>query len=300
MAEAYVETLLPVHGPYDFARTVRAFTWGRDPSIRFHRGVLWLAERWPTGPATLRVAHTADGVHAAAWGPGRDTALAQAPRVAGLHDDASTFDPRHRWVREAWARHPGIRIPATGRLVTSTFKTILGQLVTTREAVEGWEALCRLFREDAPGPGRLLLPPDAADLARTAPWRVVALGILRKQAETIRRVAEVAPRLREAADLPMGPAMKRLMAVPGVGPWTAGSVVATALGAADAVILGDLHLPGQVGFALAGEPEADDARMLQLLEPFRGHRYRVVRLVHMVGPRAPRRGPLPDPRAPRR
>ncbi len=55
------------------------------------------------------------------------------------------------------------------------------------------------------------------------------------------------------------------------------------LGDADAVPTGDLHLPDEVGWALAGERRADDARMLELLEPFRGHRFRLLRLLLAAG-----------------
>jgi 3-methyladenine DNA glycosylase/8-oxoguanine DNA glycosylase len=55
------------------------------------------------------------------------------------------------------------------------------------------------------------------------------------------------------------------------------------LGDADAVPVGDLHLPHEVGSALAGEPHADDTRMLELLEPFRGQRFRLLRLLLAAG-----------------
>ena len=64
-----------------------------------------------------------------------------------------------------------------------------------------------------------------------------------------------------------------------------------ALGDADAVSVGDYHLPHLVAWALAGEPRADDARMLELLEPFRGQRGRVIRLVVAGHAGPPRRGP---------
>jgi 3-methyladenine DNA glycosylase/8-oxoguanine DNA glycosylase len=64
-----------------------------------------------------------------------------------------------------------------------------------------------------------------------------------------------------------------------------------AFGDADAVSVGDYHLPNLVAYALAGEPRADDARMLELLEPYRGHRGRVIRLVMAGGRSPPRYGP---------
>jgi 3-methyladenine DNA glycosylase/8-oxoguanine DNA glycosylase len=59
----------------------------------------------------------------------------------------------------------------------------------------------------------------------------------------------------------------------------------------DAVSVGDYHLPNVVAWALAGEPRADDARMLELLEPYRGQRARVQRLLEVSGIWPPKYGP---------
>ena len=83
----------------------------------------------------------------------------------------------------------------------------------------------------------------------------------------------------------------KLSLVRGIGPWTIASVLGPACGDDDAVIVGDYHLPHLVAWNLAGEARADDARMLDLLEPFRGVRGRVVRLIGMAGRRAPAFGP---------
>ncbi len=64
-----------------------------------------------------------------------------------------------------------------------------------------------------------------------------------------------------------------------------------ALGDPDAVSVGDFHLPNLVSFALAGEPRGTDARMLELLEPYRGQRGRVIRLLEASGIWPPTRGP---------
>ena len=60
---------------------------------------------------------------------------------------------------------------------------------------------------------------------------------------------------------------------------------------ADAVQFGDFHTSHDVVHALTGEHRADDARMAQVLQPWMGDRYRVVRLVELTGISAPRRGP---------
>ena len=63
------------------------------------------------------------------------------------------------------------------------------------------------------------------------------------------------------------------------------------MGDADAVPVGDFHIPNMVCWALAGEARGDDARMLELLEPYRGQRARVVRLIKHAGVTAPKYGP---------
>ena len=64
-----------------------------------------------------------------------------------------------------------------------------------------------------------------------------------------------------------------------------------ALGDADAVPVGDYHLPHSIGYALEGTPRSTDGRMLELLEPYRGHRARVIRLITAAGIAAPKFGP---------
>ena len=90
---------------------------------------------------------------------------------------------------------------------------------------------------------------------------------------------------------------RRLRSLPGIGAWTAAEVVRCAFGDPDAVSVGDFHIPNTVAWALAGEPRADDARMLELLEPYRGQRGRVQRLLEVGGIVAPRYGPRLAPRS---
>ena len=98
----------------------------------------------------------------------------------------------------------------------------------------------------------------------------------------LKRLGVVARRLEESASLPLADAYQRLTAVPGVGPWTRGRVGLVALGDASYalyLIHPAVHLPHVVSWALAGERRGSDERMLELLEPYRGHRGRVVRLL---------------------
>ena len=95
--------------------------------------------------------------------------------------------------------------------------------------------------------------------------------------------------------MPVADALVRLQALPGLGSWTATTVAAAALADPDTVVLRDFWMPTIVRHAFTGDRSwcADDEPMLELLEPFAGHRWRVVRLLA-------RAGFLPARRAPRR
>jgi len=103
--------------------------------------------------------------------------------------------------------------------------------------------------------------------------------------------ARSAKRLEETVSMDIPAANRRLQAFQGVGPWTAAKVALVALGDADAVPVGDYNLPHSVGYALEGTPRSTDERMLELLDPYRGHRGRVIRLIGVAGIGAPRFGP---------
>ena len=59
---------------------------------------------------------------------------------------------------------------------------------------------------------------------------------------------------------------------------------------ADSVVVGDYNLPHTVAWALAGKRRSDDAEMLELLEPFAGHRGRVQGMLKGNG-KPPRHAP---------
>jgi 3-methyladenine DNA glycosylase/8-oxoguanine DNA glycosylase len=138
--------------------------------------------------------------------------------------------------------------------------------------------------------------PAPATLAALPYWAYHELGLERRRADLIRAIAARPAAFEGIVELPLDEAHARLVAVPGIGPWTAAEVAVRALGDADAVSVGDYHLPNLVAWALAHEPRADDARMLDLLEPYRGRRALVVRLLESSGIRAPRYGPRLAPR----
>jgi 3-methyladenine DNA glycosylase/8-oxoguanine DNA glycosylase len=262
----------------------------RDPTLRVGADHAWWATHTPDGPGTLHLARDGAILVATAYGPGGDWLIERADAIAGLRDDVTGFEPHHHErVRHLARQHSGLRFPATGRVFHHLVPAILGQKVTGKEAYQGYRQMVRHFGEPAPGAPFLMLPPEAAAVAATPYWVFHPWGVERKRADTIRRAAAVAAALERSAD--PAEATGRLKSLPGIGVWTAAEVVRVSHGDADAVSVGDYHIPNTVAFALAGEVRGDDRRMLELLEPFAGHRGRVCALLARAGIGAPRYGP---------
>jgi 3-methyladenine DNA glycosylase/8-oxoguanine DNA glycosylase len=288
-----------VHGPLDIRRTLAPLSRGpRDPTIRLASDRVWRATRTRDGPATIALFHRGDEIRAEAWGTGADRVLAEVPELLRLDAEPTPIRPVHRVVADLARGHPGVRIPRSGATLESLLPAILEQMVTGQEAHRAWFGLLRAYGEPAPGPPewRLRIGPSPATLAGLPYYAYHPLGVERRRAELIRRVAARAAWFEAIVDLPLPDAYARLTAVPGIGPWTAAEVGVRVLGDEDAVSVGDFHLPNLVAFALAREPRADDARMLELLEPYRGQRARVIRLLELGGIRVPRYGPRLTPR----
>jgi len=290
-----LERRFALPGPLDLRLSLAPLRHGTfDPTIGIGPDGVWRATRTAEGPATVHLSVAGEGVRARAWGPGAALALDAAPATVGADDDPAGFEPDHPVVAALARRLAGLRIPRTGAVLEALVPTVLEQKVTGIEAKRSYRALVRALGERAPGPGAdagLLVPPSPARLAATPSYAFHRFGVERRRAETIRRAAAVATRLEECTAVGPEAARHRLCAIPGIGPWSAAEVALVALGDADAVPSGDFHLPHLVAWNLAGEPRADDARMLELLEPFAGHRGRVVRLLVAAGTTAPRYGP---------
>jgi 3-methyladenine DNA glycosylase/8-oxoguanine DNA glycosylase len=289
---------VPLSVPLDLRLTLGPLLRGRgDPTMRLDGDEAVRAWRTPVGPVTVAIAVRRDRVDAEAWGAGATWALDQLPALLGLDDGAAdAYVPRHAGLARLAGRMRGLRIGRTGCVLDALVPAVLEQRVTRAESQAGLRGLARAHGESAPGPHRLRLLPDAATLRDLPTWAYHLLGIEERRALTLRRVADRADRLEETAYRPLDEAYRRLASIDGVGPWTLAEVGARAFGDPDAVSVGDLHLPGTVSWALAGEPRATDERMLELLEPFRGQRGRVVRWIEAAGIRAPRFGPRMSPR----
>ncbi|WOF23548.1 DNA-3-methyladenine glycosylase 2 family protein [Microbacterium betulae] len=281
----------------DLVATLSGFQRGAgDPAQTADRGVIWRATRTPAGVACTALRQSADGtVRAAAWGPGRQWAIAQVPALCGARDDDTGFAPSlHPVVSQAHHRHPGARLGRSDLVFDALAQSITEQKVTLRQAFGAWRSLVTWFGERAPGPApRPLFAPPAVDGWRRIPsWAWHRAGLEPPQSRAIveaaRRGAALVRAVESAVD---GDARDRpLTSIRGIGVWTAAETRIRALGDPDAVSVGDVHLAHRVGYTLTGH-RTDDDGMLELLEPWRGHRQRVIRLLLASGAGEPRRGP---------
>ena len=266
-------------------------------------GAIWRTSLLRSGSVTARISRAApDAVECTAWGSGAEEFLDVLPAMLGAHDDASDFVPTDPTVAAAHRRVPHLRLGRTGQVLEALIPAVIEQRVPGADAFRAWRLLVTKFGTPAPGPApaRMRVPPSA-DVWRHIPsWEFHRANVDPGRARTIVGCAQRAPSLERLASWPAAQAREALTSLPGVGVWTAAETAQRAFGDPDALSVGDYHIPKMIGWTLLGHP-IDDAGMIELLEPMRPHRHRVVRLLEASGlayePRRGARLPVQDIRA---
>lgn len=273
-----------------------------DPTHRRLGPGHWLrASLTPAGPVLLRLAASGAKVSARAWGDGADWTLDQLPMLLGAADDPGGFSPRpeHEALVQAYRRFGAeLRVGRSDRVWEAAAPACLEQVVTGKEAFRAFRLLVCEFGESAPGPATdpasvaygMRVPPPAEVWARIPSWKFLAAGVEQRRSATLVRAAGRATGLERTLHMDSGTADTALRSLPGIGGWTSAEVRQRAHGDADAWSIYDYHVAKHITYALVGEP-LDDAACLEILEPYRGHRYRVQLLLNLSAPRLPRRGP---------
>ncbi len=281
---------IPITVPLDLRKTLAPL------HGKFREGAWWYTARTVEGPATLRVTRSVSTLEGEAWGEGARSMLERLAGIGGLEDKSETFVTDHPLLFELHRRNPGLRFAATGDVFAQLVVAIVGQKVTGTEAGRALAGLGRLFSDPAPGPvAGLKLPPDAERIAEARYWDLHPLHLEKKRAETLIAAARKADLIDSLAGVGPAAATEALLRLPGVGPWTVAETLARSHGDADQVSVGDYHIKNLVVYHLTGRARGTDQEMVQLLEEFRPHRGRVIRLLHQLG-HAPKFGPRSTPR----
>lgn len=248
-----------------------------------------------TGPVSYRITQADQfQVRAEAWGPGATELIGGLPDLLGARDSPETFEPRLPVLAHAARELSGYRVPRTGQVIEALVPAVIEQKVIGLDAMAAFRRLVAWYGTPAPGPAPagMRVPPSAAGWRGIPSFQWHRAGVDPRRARVVRTALGVADKLEAAAAADDAATVYRiLLAMPGVGRWTAAEVGSRALGDADALPVGDYHLPALASHALAGRV-LTEAEVETFFEPWRPHRYRVVRLLELSSAvRVPRRGP---------
>ena len=277
--------LYPIH----FARTFSLQSLGSyDPTASRTRDSFAKAFHYRDAPAALLYArHGAEELEVTAYGP-HAADLTELTRACLAQDDQyHDFLTPDTGIQRLHFRQPGLRILRFPWLWDSVISAILQQRIRTVDAMRGWRQIARKW--GSPAPLGLTAFPQPSVVAQFPEFELRALDIDHQRAQTLLRFARESRFHATEPTMTFAALRAHLLRQPGIGPWTAETVLGYGAGDIDAAIPGDLHLPHLVCYALAGEPEGSDERMMEMLAPFAGHRFRIIRLLYDSGLQRPRK-----------
>ncbi|WP_372973059.1 DNA-3-methyladenine glycosylase family protein [Marinobacter sp.] len=176
---------------------------------------------------------------------------------------------------------PGLRVPGTLNGFELAMRAILGQQISVKAATTLFRRLVDRFGEpvETPFSGLDRLTPTPQRIAGLAPTALIDCGITRRRADTVIALAtavnEGSLQLEPSAD--PNQTKRKLLALPGIGPWTMEYIAMRALGDTDAFPHSDLGLLKGAGVARASDLEVRS----QNWRPWRA--YAAFHLWHALG-----------------
>ncbi|BDG10480.1 DNA-3-methyladenine glycosylase family protein [Anaeromyxobacter paludicola] len=279
-----LELTLPYRPPYDLEALLRFFAARAIPGVEQVESGAWRrAVSTPGFQGVISVRAATDG------SPALELSLTSARRPAAPVVEAirrgvtRVFDldadpeavqahlGKDRRLAPLLAARPGLRIAGAFDPFEMSVRGIVGQQISVKGAVTILGRIAKAHGaplEDARGLTRLFPGPEALAEADLAP-----LGLTRARAEAVRRIARA---LRDGAlSLERGPSLEetvaRLVALPGIGPWTAQYIAMRALGEKDAFVAGDLGVRKALARGGALPTVAQAERRAERWRPFRAY-----------------------------
>jgi 3-methyladenine DNA glycosylase/8-oxoguanine DNA glycosylase len=154
------------------------------------------------------------------------------------------------------AARPGLRVPGSLDGATTAMLTVIGQAVSLKAAAVFAGRLLGAFGEPV-GDGVVKAFPRAEVVAAAGPEALREIGLTGSRAAALHRLAAAL-----ADGLELSPAVDRpatraqLLALPGIGPWTADYIALRALGDPDSFAPDDLVLKKALGAKTARQASA--------------------------------------------
>ena len=273
MAGDAFTTRLPYRPPYEWSQLL-AFLAGRSiPGVEevagdtYRRTVLWGGE-----PGVISV-RPGDGDHLLLTAdlPDLDGTIGLVARVRRMFDCGAVPDfiadhlGQDRLLAASVKRRPGLRLPSAWDPFEMAVRAVVGQQVSVAAATTVTGRIAR--RAGTP----LATPRGALTHLFPVP-EVLATADLDGLGLTTRRAATVHTLARAVTDgdldlaAPLGPDdfVERMVALPGIGPWTAHYVAMRALGEPDAFPAADLGL-------VKAAPGIDLTRRAETWRPWRAY-----------------------------
>ena len=243
--------LLAVPEPFDFDLTTERFrAFGPDLANLWVDGALHRV----VGAREVRIEPARGGVRVE---PLDDETRPVVGKLLGLEFDLPGF---YEWahgdpvLKELTTRLAGFRPP----LAPDPFETLATSITAQQVSLFAAFAIRnRLIERFGRRVGQAYAFPTAERLRRAEPDELLALGFSRRKAEYVLGVAEEPVDLNELASLPDDEVKRRLVAVRGIGEWTAEWFLARHLARPRAWPVGDVALDKAVR---AFYPEALDIR----------------------------------------
>jgi AraC family transcriptional regulator of adaptative response / DNA-3-methyladenine glycosylase II len=161
-------------------------------------------------------------------------------------------------LSESVRSHPGLRVPGAFDAFELAMRAILGQQVTVKAATTIAGRVAAKFGEPIQTPYAELtrVAPTAARLSHVSDRQLVALGLTRARA---RSIIGLAAAMQNGLVLEPGAnpdeTIERLVALPGIGPWTAQYIAMRALRWTDAWPKEDIVLRKRLGKVTAAVAE---------------------------------------------
>lgn len=168
---------------------------------------------------------------------------------------------RDRVLAASVKRRPGLRVPGSFDGFETAVRAVLGQQVTVVGATTLSGRLVARFGEPVKTPHAALSHtfPSAARIAAATEKYIAAIGLPRARAASLKAIAAAAASgaIRLEAGAEPESSIEALVALPGIGPWTAHYLAMRALAWPDAFPAGDLGIRKALG---GGTPAAIDRR----------------------------------------